>query len=169
MKNAFDLLMCVGKGGDGVGGGGVRILYHNILTHPWLSPGNQNILLEILWNGWFVTWKPNQKRKTINKMSSYMSFWGVGGERRGRGRGVKILYYNILTRPWIRTGNPKISLKIMWNRSFYMRIWKMDYHEMTSLLICFMLGGLRRGWGVKILYYNILTHPDSDLAIIWHC
>ena len=40
----------------------------------------------------------------------------------------------------------------------------MDYHEKTSLL---MLGGLKRGMErVKILYYNILTHPDSDLAII---
>ena len=42
----------------------------------------------------------------------------------------------------------------------------MDYHEMTSLLIFLMLGGLRREeGGSKILYYNILTHPDSDLAV----
>ena len=44
----------------------------------------------------------------------------------------------------------------------------MDYHEKASLLIFFYVSWAEEGvgGGVKILYYNILTHPDSDLAII---
>ena len=111
----------LGKDGGEVGGVGIRILYHNIFTHPWL---------------------------TLTRQSYYIAENTVKCVCVGGGGGVKILYHNILTRPWITTqAVQKGRWKKMCNRSIYNEELKnaLSWNDIPFDFL--MWCGLRRWWG----------------------
>ena len=147
------------------GGGGVNILYHNILTpHPLKRNVNHWIVLYVICKCFCDAAKLSLDY--IYKIPFLNICWRVG--RGGGGGGVNILYHNILIPP------PPINQKCQpWTRivcDIYMFwVMKLSWHCIPLSKYLSLIFG---GGGVNILYHNILTPTPPELNLSyqhWYC